>query len=123
MPYNSTTCSPPLRCYSSAPSIISPPVPLQSSTQFVHANVGVYNHLIVFGFKKRLELVGIGQMGMDGNKRGDTEWEALSVAIFTIHGPPPLSSGFSIVTSTTLLHHLSGMVDTLPTGRTAHLTS
>jgi hypothetical protein len=27
------------------------------------------------------------------------------------------------VTSATLLHHLSGMVDTIPTGRSARLTS
>jgi hypothetical protein len=85
MSHNSTTCTPPLSSYSSAPSIISPPVPLQS-THFVHANVGAYNQLVVFDYKKRLELVDIGQMGMAGNKTGDTKWEALSVAIFTIHG-------------------------------------
>jgi len=78
MPYNSTTCTHPLSSYSSAPSIISPPAPLPSSTHFIHVNVGAYNRLIVFGYKKRHELVDIRQMGMDGNKIWDTEWEALT---------------------------------------------
>jgi hypothetical protein len=42
---------------------------------------------------------------MGGNKTGETEWEALSVAIFTIHWIFFISS-FSTVTSATLLHHL-----------------
>ena len=51
----------------------SPPVPLQSFTHFVHANVGAYNHLIVFGYEKYFELVDIGQMWMDGNKTAEAE--------------------------------------------------
>ena len=122
MSHNWTTCTPPLSSYSSAPSIISPPVPLQS-THFVHANVVAYNHLIVFGYKKRLELVDLGQMGMDDNKTGGT---MRNIKRRHFHDPWDFFfffSGFSIVTSATLLHRLSGMVDTIPTGGTTPLTS
>lgn len=122
MSHNWTTCTPPLSSYSSAPSIISPPVPLQS-THFVHANVVAYNHLIVFGYKKRLELVDLGQMGMDDNKTGGT---MRNIKRRHFHDPWDFFfffSGFSIVTSATLLHRLSGMVDTIPTGGTTRLTS
>jgi hypothetical protein len=60
-------------------------LPLQSSHSG-HSNAGSDNHVITFASDTRLDLVGTGKRGLEGNITAGREGEASSDVIPTIHG-------------------------------------